>query len=149
MESKPKTLHFHVFGYGAYVFLPIEIHPNKLTPYSELMIFIRYEDNGYHFICHTQGNSIFCSTYTIFDEGLFPKYTNSHVKECKLYNKLLDKTSLETELLVPKSSGKDGPALVPILHTSIPPIQNNPPTHSPSPYKSISPPPTPEPKNSQ
>ena len=143
-------LYFCVFGCGAYVFLPIEIHSNKLTPHSELMIFIRYEDNGYHFICHTQGNTIFCSTHAIFDEGLFSKCTNSHVKEYKLYDKLLDKTSLETELSVPNSSGKDRPALVPIPHTSIPSIQNNPPTHSPSlslSYKSISPLPTSEPKN--
>jgi len=76
------------------------------------MIFIRYENNKYCFIYHTQGN-------TIFDERLFPKCTNSYAKEYKLYDKLLDKTSLETELLVPNSSGKDGPVLVPILHTLI------------------------------
>ena len=113
------------------------------------MIFIRYENNGYCFMCHTQGNIIFCSTHVIFNEGLFPKYTNSHVKEYKLYNELLDKTSLETESLVPNSSRKDGPASVSILHTLIPLIQNNPPTHFPSPslsYKSILPPLTPGPK---
>jgi len=115
-------LHFCIFSCGAYAFLFIEIHAKKLTPYFELMIFIRYEDNGYHFIHHTQENTIFYSTHAIFDEGLFPKYTNSHAKEHKLYNKLLDKTSPETELLVLNSSGKDGSALVSIPHTSIPPI---------------------------
>jgi len=94
--------------------------------YSELIIFIGYENNEYCFICHTQGNIIFHSIYTIFDKELFPQCTNSHVKECKLYNELLDKTSLETELLAPNPSEKDGPALVLIPHTSISPIQDNP-----------------------
>jgi len=44
------------------VYLPNEVRANKLTLRSELMIFIGYEDNGYRFICHTQGNVIFCST---------------------------------------------------------------------------------------
>jgi len=145
LENKLKTLHFHVFGCRAYVFLPIEIHANKLTSHSELMIFIRYEDNRYCFIHHTQGNIIFCSIHVIFDEELVSKYTKSHAKEHKLYNELLNKTSLETKLLVPNSSGKDGPAPV-----SIPSIQNNSSTcsssHSLS-YKSISSPPTLGPKN--
>jgi len=110
------------------------------------MIFIRYKDNGYHFIYHTQGDTIFHSTHAIFDEELFPKCMNSHVKKHKLYNESLDKTSLETELLVPNSSEKDGPAPIPIPH-----IQNNPSTFSPLPslfYKSIFPPPTSEPTKS-
>ena len=71
---------------------------------------------------------------------------NSHAKEYKLYDELFDKISLEIELLASNSSGKDRPTPVPILHKPISPIQNNPPTHSPSSspsYKSISPPLTP------
>jgi len=33
----------HVFGCGAYMFLPEEVRANKLTPKSELMTYIRYE----------------------------------------------------------------------------------------------------------
>ena len=149
LENKPKTLHFHVFGYGAYVLIPTEIHANKLAPYSKLIIFIGYEDNGYHFIHHIQENTIFCSKYAIFDEELFLKCMNSHAKEHKLYDELLDKTSLETESLMSNSSKKDVLAPVSIPHTSISPIQNNSSIHSPSPflsYKSISPSPTLEPK---
>ena len=105
------------------------------------MIFIRYKDNGYCFICYTQGNIIFCSTYTIFDKKLFPKYTDSHIKEHKLYDKLLDKISSEIELSASSSSKKDGPTLIPILHIFIPLIQNNLPTYSSLPslsYKSPS-----------
>jgi len=147
LDNKPKTFHFNVFGYKAYVFLPSEVHANKLVPCSELMIFIGYENNGYCFICHTQENIIFHSTYAIFDEGLFSKYTDSHAKECKLYDKLLDKISSETEPSIPDPSGKDRPAPVPIPHTLVPPIQKNLPTHSPSSslsYKSTSPLSTPE-----
>jgi len=103
------------------MFLPIEICANKLTPHSELMIFIGYKDNGYHSMHYTQGNIIFCFIHAIFDERLFPKCTNSHTKEHKLYDKLLKKTSPETELLAPDFSGKDEPAPV-----FIPSIQNNP-----------------------
>jgi len=83
------------------MFLPTEICANKLVPHSELMIFIGYENNGYHFKQYTQGNTIFHSTHIIFNERLFPKYTNSHTKEYKLYNELLDKTSSETKSLAP------------------------------------------------
>jgi len=76
------------------------------------MIFIRYEDNGYCFICYVQGNIIFCSTYAIFDEELFSKCTDFLLKEYKLYDKLLDKISPETKLLMPNSSEKDKPAPV-------------------------------------
>ena len=79
--EKPKILHLCVFGCGAYVYLPSEVHTNKLTPRSELMVFIGYEDNGYRFIRHTQGNVIFCSTQAIFDEGLFPRCPSSHPRE--------------------------------------------------------------------
>jgi len=79
--DKPKISHLCVFGCGAYVYLPNEVRANKLSPHSELMIFIGYENNGYRFMCHTQGNVIFCSTQAIFDEGHLPKYPSSHSRE--------------------------------------------------------------------
>jgi len=142
LENKPKTSYFHVFGYGAYVFFSIEVYTNKLAPHSKLIIFFEYEDNEYHFMHYIQENIILYSTYAIFDEKLFSKYTNFYVKEHKLYNELLDKISPEIELLVSNSSEKDRSALVSIPHTLIPPIQNNLPTHSPLPsysYKFTSP----------
>ena len=42
--KKPRISHLRVFGCGAYVYLPSEVCANKLTPRSELMIFIGYED---------------------------------------------------------------------------------------------------------
>ncbi len=86
--------------------------------YSELMIFIGYKDNSYWFMYHIQGNVIFYSTHAIFNKEFFPKYTDSCIKQCKLYNKLLDKVSSETELSVPEPSSKDGFALIPIHSTN-------------------------------
>ena len=100
--------------------------------YSELIIFIRYKSNSYCFIYHTQRNIILCSIYTIFDERLFPKYTNFYAKEHKLYNKLLDKISPEIKLLASDPFKKDRLTLVLILYIPIPSIQNNFPTHSSS-----------------
>jgi len=74
------------------------------------------------FMCHVQESIIFYSTHTIFNKEPFLKYTDFYTKEHKLYNKLLDKISLETESSVPNPSEKDGPAPVPILYTLIPPI---------------------------
>ena len=124
------------------MFLSSKVNVNKLVLCSKLMIFIGYKNNVYCFICHIQENIIFHSTHAIFDEGLFPKCTDFHAKEYKLYNKLLDKISLETKLSVSDPSGNDGPALVSTLHISISPIQNNSPTHSSLSslcYKSMSP----------
>jgi len=94
---------------------------------------------------HIQENIIFCSTHAVFDEGLFPKCTDSHAKEHKLYDKLLDKISPETEWSVSDPFGKNRPTPVPTLNTLIPHIQNNPPNNSSSlyfSYKSTSPSPT-------
>ena len=85
LGNKPKTSYFCIFGYRAYVFLSTKVYANRLTLYSELMIFIGYEDYYYCFICYIQGNIIFCSIYAIFYERLISRYTESYTKE---YNKL-------------------------------------------------------------
>jgi len=76
--EEPKISHLCVFGCRAYMYLPNEVHANKLILCSELMIFIGYEDNSYRFIHHTQGNVIFHSTQAIFDKGYFSKCLSSH-----------------------------------------------------------------------
>jgi len=96
------------------MFLPSEVCANKLVLHSKLMIFIRYKNNGYCFIYHIQEN----------------KY--------KLYDKLLDKISLEIESSISSSFVKDRPAPVLILHISIPSIQTNSLTYSFSPFLFIS-----------
>jgi len=86
LDNKPQSLYLHIFGCKVYVYLLNEVCTNKLVLYSELMICIKYKDNIYCFICHAQGNVIFCSIHVIFDEEFFFKYTGSHAKEYKLYD---------------------------------------------------------------
>ena len=113
------------------MFLSSKVCANKLILHFKLMIFIEYEDNGYCFIYHIQGNIIFHSIYTVFNKKLFSKCTNPHAKEYKLYDKLLNKISPETELSILGSSRKNEPAPV-----SIPSIQNNSSTHFSLPFLS-------------
>ena len=115
-----------------YIYYSNEVYANKIVLYSK---FIGYEDNSYYSIHYIQENISLHSIHAIFDKEFFSKYTDSYVKECKLYNKLLNKISSETELLVSGSSSKDRPTSVPILYIPIPPIQNNPPCF-PSPFLS-------------
>jgi len=102
------------------------------------MIFIGYEDNGYRFICHIQGNVIFCSTQAIFDEGHFHKCPSSHPREQMPSGRLTP----EIELSAPGPFGIDEPASTPFSLTPAyprsftPPIPPNLPTHSESPSSS-------------
>jgi len=108
------------------------------------MIFIGYENNGYRFIRHTQGNVIFCSTQAIFDEEHFPRYLSSHPREQTPPGRLIP----EIELSVPRPSGVNEPAPTPFPLTPAhprpftPPIPPNLPTHSesPSPSPQLTPP---------
>ena len=135
--EKPKISHLHVFGCRAYIYLPNKVCTNKLTPCSELMIFIGYKDNGYRFIHHTQGNVIFYSTQAIFDEEHFPRYLSSYSREQTPPGRLIP----EIELLAPGPFGINEPALISFPPTPVyprpftPPIPPNLPTHleSPSP----------------
>jgi len=116
------------------VYLPNEVHANKLTPRSELMIFIGYKDNGYRFICHIQGNVIFHSTQAIFDEGHFSRCLSSHSREQTPPSRLIP----EIESSAPEPFGVDKPAPTPFPPTPAhprpftPSIPPNLPTYSES-----------------
>jgi len=85
------------------VYLPNEVHANKLTPCSELIISIGYENNGYRFICHIQENVIFYSTQAIFDERHFSRCPLSHPREQMPPGRLIP----EIELSAPRPSSVD------------------------------------------
>jgi hypothetical protein len=73
-HTKPDVTHLHVFGCGTYVFLPEEVHHNKLNPKSELMTFIGYSQGtkGYLFM-RSLNNVLFTAIQALFDETLYPK----------------------------------------------------------------------------
>jgi len=108
------------------------------------MIFIGYEDNGYRFIYHIQGNVIFHSTQAIFDEGHFSRCPLSHPREQTPPSRLTP----EIELSAPGPFGVDesAPTLFPPTpaypRLSTPPTSPNLPTHSesPSPFPPLTPP---------
>ena len=120
------------------MYLPSEVRANKLTPCSELMIFIGYEDNSYRFIRHIQENAIFRFTQAIFDEGHFPRCPSSHSREQIPSGRLTP----EIELSAPEPFGVDELAPTPFpltpIHPRPPtsPIPPNLPTHSESPSPS-------------
>ena len=78
-HTKPDVTHFRVFGCGAYVFLPEEVHTNKLNPKSELMTFIGYPQgtNRWMFM-RGPNNVIFTAAQALFDETLFLKCPDMH-----------------------------------------------------------------------
>ena len=74
-KNVPDISHFRVFGCTAYVFLPEEVCINKLTPKSELMVYIRVapgNEQNYLFMC-SPDHVIFMAAHALFDELHFPK----------------------------------------------------------------------------
>ena len=72
--SKPDISHLCVFGCRAYVFLPPETRKNKLSPKSELMIYLGVGagNHKFKFMC-LKNNVIFTAAQALFDEHMFPK----------------------------------------------------------------------------
>ena len=70
----PDISHLRVFGCGAYVYLPQEVRTNKLSPKSELMVYIGIAEGikGNRFMRITN-NQVFTAATALFDESLFPK----------------------------------------------------------------------------
>ncbi|EKM76146.1 hypothetical protein AGABI1DRAFT_45456, partial [Agaricus bisporus var. burnettii JB137-S8] len=76
--AKPDMTKIRTFGCGAYVYLPDEIRPNKLSPRSELMIFLGSAGGkNFKFMRHLSGNVKFVSPTAMFDESYFPKCPKS------------------------------------------------------------------------
>ena len=73
-NSKPDISHLRVFGCGAYVFLPPEVRKNKLSPKSELMVYLGIGDGGHNYkFMRLPNNVIFTAAQALFDEHMFPK----------------------------------------------------------------------------
>lgn len=70
---KPDVSHFRVFGCGAYVLIPEERRINKLSPKSELMTFIGYQDGVKGFKFMNSDNVIRLASKALFDKNMFPR----------------------------------------------------------------------------
>jgi transposase InsO family protein len=72
----PDISHLRVFGCGAYVHIPESRRKNKLSPKSELMIYLgRPSRMKGDMLMHTP-NTLFYSDKALFDEILFPRCSN-------------------------------------------------------------------------
>ncbi|PIL36552.1 hypothetical protein GSI_00241 [Ganoderma sinense ZZ0214-1] len=68
--TKPDISHLRIFGCGAYVFLPPEVCKNKLSPKSELMIYLGVgAGNHNHKFMRLPNNVIFTAAQALFDES--------------------------------------------------------------------------------
>ena len=77
-KEKPDLSKIHVFGCGAYMFIPHEARANKLAPKSELMLFLGYRfghESNMMFMC-SPNNVLFYGATALFDETMFPKCEN-------------------------------------------------------------------------
>ena len=69
----PNINHLHVFGCGAFVYLPAMARANKMAPKSELMTYISVapgNERNFLFMCST--NAMFTAAHAVFDEHHFP-----------------------------------------------------------------------------
>ncbi|PIL22579.1 hypothetical protein GSI_15268 [Ganoderma sinense ZZ0214-1] len=76
--TKPDISHLRVFGCGAYVFLPPEVRKNKLSPKSELMIYLGVgAGNHNHKFMRLPNNVIFTAAQRYLMKVCFQ---NAHMK---------------------------------------------------------------------
>jgi len=74
-KEKPDLSKIHVLGCGAYIFISEKARANKLTPKSELMLFLGYRfghESNMIFMC-MPNNVLFYGATALFDETMFPK----------------------------------------------------------------------------
>jgi transposase InsO family protein len=73
-KEKPNVTHLRVFGCAAYVFIPVEVRTNKMSPKSELMIYLGNHPGGKGWIfMRGPNNIVFSAAQATFDESLFPR----------------------------------------------------------------------------
>jgi hypothetical protein len=81
-HEKPDISYIRVLGCGAYVWLPEAKRANKLSPKSELMIYLGVPQGikGYKFM-RTHNNTIFIGTTALFIEDFFPRKDREFVQK--------------------------------------------------------------------
>jgi len=69
----PNIDHLHVFGCGAFVYLPATARANKMTPKLELMTYVSVAPgNERNFLFMHSNNAVFTTAHGVFDECHFP-----------------------------------------------------------------------------
>ena len=104
--TKPDLSYFRTFGCQAYVFIPKDKQPNKLTPKSEDMILVGYEPGtkGYHFWSRIRRTIVISST-TTFDDFEFPncpreKQLTNHLLKINLQKLTTNRIQIKEEMTI-------------------------------------------------
>jgi len=70
----PNIDHLHVFGCGAFVYLPAMARANKMAPKLELMTYVGVAPgNECNFLFMRSTNAVFTAAHAIFDKRHFPR----------------------------------------------------------------------------
>ena len=81
----PAIDHLHVFGCGAYIYLPATAQADKMAPKSELMTYISVAPgNECNFVLMHSTNTVFTAAHAIFDERNFPWCPKNKRKPLKI-----------------------------------------------------------------
>jgi len=101
-KEKPDLSHLCILGCGAYVFILKEVRKNKLSPKSELMVFLRYSGHHTNMIFMRSLNIIiFTATTALFDEKMFPKCVKTKVPPVTQLQDPTEEPVVEIEIGVP------------------------------------------------
>ena len=104
----PSIKHLRVFGCGAYVHLPPAVRTNKLSPKSELMVYIGVAPGGHGFrFMRSPNNIIFTSAHALFDEKMFPKCPTNQRRRTSRIDDPEDENPSDHEPTVPSGSDDD------------------------------------------
>jgi hypothetical protein len=76
----PDISHLHVFGCSAYVHLPPDTRKDKLSPKSELMVYLGRPSGMKADMFMHRSNHLFYLDKALFDELLFPRCDSKHPK---------------------------------------------------------------------
>ena len=80
----PNINHLHVFGCGAFVYLPASARANKMAPKLELMTYIGVAPgNGCNFLFMHSTNAVFTIAHAVFDKHHFPCCPKNRYKPLK------------------------------------------------------------------
>jgi hypothetical protein len=104
--EKPDISRMRVFGCGAYVYIPPARRHIKLSPKSELMVFLGETEGmkGYRFM--RSGNVIFHAAQALFDEEFYPRCkTQSKHATTRVDEPRVDQPPLNNEDASPGAPG--------------------------------------------
>jgi len=157
----PAIDHLRVLGCGAYVHLPNDVRPNKLTPRAELMVYLGVAPGGHgDLFMRSPNNTVFTAAHALFDEGIFPrcpKFTKPR-ESTQLRRPFSEQQDPHPYAYLPGQDDDDIPHHPPTLperrqeldrdddrEQQTPPRENTPPPRTPSPRNPapVAPPPAP------